>query len=65
MLLLKMARAEDVAMGTLHNGLHIGWTTDETKAEKLRDAGAQVTAGYNATGPCGWEIVFAVGRQAT
>lgn len=37
--------------------LHIGWTTDQAKADKAREAGATVTA-YRASGlTCnGWEV---------
>jgi hypothetical protein len=49
-----------VAMGSIHQGRHIGYTTDDAKATKLREAGAHVTRVRAQTkdGPDGWEISF-------
>jgi len=43
--------------------LHIGWTTDETLADKAREAGATVTA-YRASDPrfSGFEVTVRVIR---
>jgi hypothetical protein len=54
--LLQAARREGLTMGSVHGDRHIGWTTDELKAEACREHGLTVLAGYNVTGPCGWEI---------
>ena len=51
------ARKAGVAMGSIYNGRILGWTTDEDKAMRCREEGMEVSAGYNATGPVGWEIV--------
>lgn len=66
MLLLDYARSLGVAMGSLHVGRHVGWTTDEAKADKLREAGANL-AHYVSQDPrySGWEVSFAEGREVT
>ena len=56
MLLVDLARQHGVAMGSKHGGRLIGWTLSEDAAILLRQHGATVTTGYNATGPKGWEI---------
>lgn len=76
MLLLDYARNDvGLRMGGLHGGRHIGYTTDEEKANAMRDAGASVVgAGRNGQGSTSqaadllppatvpaWEIAFPVG----
>lgn len=63
-LLLDYARSIGAQMGSLHAGRHIGWTTDEQKAELLRARGARVMPGCNSVGPRGWELSFEVGAEA-
>ncbi|HEX5370045.1 MAG TPA: hypothetical protein VFY10_11575 [Dehalococcoidia bacterium] len=83
MLLIDYAREAGCACGSIaspgHGLRHVGWTTDEVLAEKLRSAGATVITGYGAddrnpgvpTGsypkskdtPMGWEISFLQGTQ--
>ena len=48
---------EDGEEVTVTRQLHVGWTTDETKADAAREAGATVTA-YRAHDPAfsGWEV---------
>jgi hypothetical protein len=55
--LVEQARVIGVAMGSRIRGAVIGWTTDGAKAEACREAGLAVMAGYNRTGPSGWEIL--------
>jgi hypothetical protein len=82
-LLIDYARDKGVAMGSIaspgHGNRHVGWTTDKTLAETLRDAGATVITGYGVdernpdipTGsypkspdtPMGWEISFLQGAK--
>lgn len=64
MKLVDYCRQQGVAMGSVHAGRHIGWTTDIEKANVCRDAGANIVEGYNSVGPNGWELSFAVGRNA-
>lgn len=59
--LLDFARARGVAMGSVHQGQHLGFTTDEARAERIRLAGGRVQGCYNITGPRGWEVSFARG----
>jgi hypothetical protein len=71
MLLLDYARNEvGLPMRGLHAGRHIGWTTDEAKADRMVDAGATVVRGGHADRQeaipvqvPGWEISFAVGSE--
>jgi hypothetical protein len=49
-------RALGLKMGGLHQGRRFGWTTDAELAQSARELGASVMAGYNKTGPCGWEV---------
>jgi hypothetical protein len=53
---VEQARRIGVTMESKSQGAVIGWTTDATKANQCRDAGLRIMAGYNRTGPSGWEI---------
>lgn len=48
---------EDGGAVTVARKLHVGWTTDEGKANRARELGATVTA-YRAHDPAfsGWEV---------
>lgn len=63
-LLIDYAHEVGVAMGSLAQGRHVGWTTDREKAMALREAGAELH-GYSSSDPkfTGWEVTFAVGRE--
>lgn len=61
--LVDYCRDHGVAMGSVFVGKHIGFTTDIDKVNVCREAGANVSDCYNATGPRGWEIHFAVRRE--
>ncbi len=59
MLLLDYARETvGLPMRGLHLGAHIGWTTNEEKAEKMALAGARRQRIHN-----GWDISFAVDAE--
>ena len=51
-------------MRGMHHGRHVGWTTDRVKAERAREAGANISY-YESNDPrfCGWEVSFAADRE--
>ena len=61
-LLLDYVRGLGVACGSIHQGRHVGWTTDEAKADAARAAGASLAA-YTSREPSasGWEVSFLKG----
>jgi len=63
-LLLDYAREHGVAMGSVHHGRHVGWTTNTDAADALRERGANLSY-YTSTDPKfnGWEVSFAQGRE--
>ena len=70
MLLIDYAReVVGLPMRALFLHRHYGWTTDRTRAELMREAGAHVEAVPSADQRPearrfdGWEISFAVGRE--
>jgi hypothetical protein len=44
-------------------GVHVGWTRDAEKAEKMRAAGARVETAPQSDG-VGYEVSFGVGAEA-